>query len=110
MVSSPQLKFNDGFLCPNFAVFDRCHTNTDRHAAKPAHGMECRNEYRQDIGLPPNQDLVLDWLNRNNIAWRVYSDDLSFFALFLGCGSTSLQPTDSENLSTQPVDRFVVRR
>jgi phospholipase C len=33
-------------------------------------------------GLLPDQPLVLDWLNQNRIEWRVYSDDLSFFALF----------------------------
>jgi phospholipase C len=33
-------------------------------------------------GLPPDQPLVLDWLDRNKIDWRVYSDDLSFFVLF----------------------------
>ncbi len=34
-------------------------------------------------GLPPDQKpLILDWLKQNNIDWRVYSDDLSFFALF----------------------------
>src|ERR1700732_4205308 len=33
-------------------------------------------------GLPPDQPLVLDWLDRNKFDWRVYSDDLSFFVLF----------------------------
>ena len=33
-------------------------------------------------GLAPDQDLVLDWLDRNKVGWRVYSDDISFFALF----------------------------
>ena len=29
----------------------------------------------------PNQDLVYDWLTRNNIRWRVYHEDLPFFAM-----------------------------
>ena len=33
-------------------------------------------------GLAPDQRLVLDWLDENKISWRVYSDDISFFALF----------------------------
>jgi phospholipase C len=30
----------------------------------------------------PDQKLVFDWLDQNHISWRVYSDDISFFALF----------------------------
>jgi phospholipase C len=29
----------------------------------------------------PDQDMVFDWLDRNHISWRVYSDDISFLAL-----------------------------
>jgi phospholipase C len=32
-------------------------------------------------GLLDNQDLVYDWLNRNNVRWRVYHDKIPFFAL-----------------------------
>jgi phospholipase C len=31
----------------------------------------------------PNQELVYDWLNRNNIRWRVYHESLPFFAMML---------------------------
>lgn len=32
-------------------------------------------------GLLDNQDLVYDWLTRNNVRWRVYHDKIPFFAL-----------------------------
>src|SRR5947207_7231604 len=71
------------FLARNFAVFDRWFTPIPTDT-QPNRLMALNGETQTDrtAALPPNQDLVLDWLNRNRIDWRVYSDDLSFFALF----------------------------
>ena len=34
------------------------------------------------IGIIPHDELVLDWLERHHVSWRVYHSGLSFFLLF----------------------------
>ncbi len=71
------------FFAREFAVCDRWFASipTDTH---PNRLMSLSGETLIDRtgGLLPNQRLVLDWLDQNKVEWRVYSDDLSFFALF----------------------------
>lgn len=71
------------FLARQFVVCDRWFASipTDTH---PNRLMALNGTTGSDRtgGLPPDQPLVLDWLDRNKIDWRVYSDDLPFFALF----------------------------
>lgn len=71
------------FFAREFAVCDRWFASVpaDTH---PNRLMALSGETQIDRtgGLLPDQPLVLDWLNQNKIGWRVYSDDLSFFALF----------------------------
>jgi len=68
--------------------------------------MECRNEYRQDIGTSPTRSSS-GLAEQEQYRWRVYSDDLSFFALFPRLWLDILQPTDSENLlEPTQVDRL----
>jgi phospholipase C len=71
------------FFARNFGIFDRWFTPIPTDT-QPNRLMALNAETNTDktAGLPPDQDLVLDWLTRNNIDWRVYSDDLSFFTVF----------------------------
>lgn len=71
------------FFARNFAVCDRWFSPVPSDT-QPNRLMALSAETKTDktSGLAPNQDLVLDWLTRNNIDWRVYSDDLSFFVSF----------------------------
>jgi phospholipase C len=72
------------FFAREFAVCDRWFASlpADTH---PNRLMSLSGETLIDRTsglLPDEQPLLLDWLEKNKIEWRVYSDDLSFFALF----------------------------
>ncbi|MBV9339422.1 MAG: hypothetical protein JO159_00865 [Acidobacteria bacterium] len=71
------------FFARNFVVLDRWFTPVPSDSQPNrllAFGAETNTD--KTSGMPPDQDLVLDWLTRNNVDWRVYSDDLSFFVAF----------------------------
>lgn len=93
------------FLARQFATCDRwfCSIPTD---TQPNRLMAYNGETQTDrtSGLPPDQPLVLDWMNQNNIDWRVYSDDLSFFALFPRLWPTILNSDRFRNLSDLTAD------
>jgi phospholipase C len=74
------------FLADNYAVCDRW------FASLPAGTQPNRlmawsgTTYIDGNGfLPPHDPLVIDWLERNGVRWRVYTSGLSFFLLL---GST----------------------
>jgi phospholipase C len=71
------------FFARNFAVCDRwfspipADTQPNRLIALSGFTSTDRT-----ATLLPDQKLIFDWLDENHISWRVYSDDISFFALF----------------------------
>lgn len=72
------------FFARQFAVCDRwfssipCDTHPNRLMSLSGETLIDRTNGL----LPDNQPLLFSWLDANRIRWRVYSDDLSFFALF----------------------------
>lgn len=72
------------FFARHFAVCDRWFASVpaDTH---PNRLMSLSGETLIDRTgglLPDGQPLLFSWLDQHEIDWRVYSDDLSFFALF----------------------------
>jgi len=72
------------FFAKEFAVCDRWFASVpaDTH---PNRLMSLSGETLIDRTrglLPDDQPLLFTWLDQHKIDWRVYSDDLSFFALF----------------------------
>jgi len=70
------------FFAHQFATCDRWFSSIPTDT-QPNRLMLYNGETTTDktAGLPPDQPVVLDWMDKHNIDWRVYSDDLSFFAL-----------------------------
>jgi phospholipase C len=67
------------FLAKNFMVCDHwfCAIPTDTHPNR----MMALSGYTEIDGtssFEPDQYLVVDWAEANNVPWRVYSDDFSF--------------------------------
>lgn len=71
------------FFARQFCVCDRWFASIPTDT-QPNRLMALNGETLTDrtSGLPPDQPLVLGWLDQNKIDWRVYSDDISFFSLF----------------------------
>jgi phospholipase C len=70
------------FFARQFTTCDRWFSSIPTDT-QPNRLMAYNGETQTDrtSGLPPDQPVVLDWMDKNNIDWRVYSDDISFFAL-----------------------------
>lgn len=71
------------FFARQFGVCDRWFAPlpTDTHPNRLM-ALNGKTVIDRTSGLLPEQPVVLDWLDQNKVEWRVYSDDISFFALF----------------------------
>ncbi len=80
--SAKEVPMHD-FFARHFAICDRWFspipTDTQPNRLMSLSGCTLTDT---TAGMPPVGDTVIDWLERNKIQWRVYSDDISFFALF----------------------------
>jgi phospholipase C len=70
------------FFAQNFAICDHWFSALPA-GTQPNRLMAMSGFSDIDVNhhLLPNQDLVYDWLTRNGIRWRVYHEDLPFFAM-----------------------------
>jgi len=74
------------FLARNFRVCDRWHcclpTSTQPNRTMAFCGSSEIFDTSSGARLIPCEDILLDWLDRAGVRWRVYHDGLSFFALY----------------------------
>ena len=74
------------FLARNFCVCDRWHcplpTSTQPNRTMAFCGSSQIFDTSSGARLIPCDDILLDWLDRAGVRWRVYHDGLSFFALY----------------------------
>jgi len=76
-----QAPTND-FFAKNFCICDRWFCSLPA-GTQPNRLMSMSGFSLIDVNQTPlpAQELVYDWLNRNNITWRVYHQEIPFFAL-----------------------------
>lgn len=74
------------FLAQNFLVCDKWHcplpTSTQPNRTMAFCGASEIYDTSSSARLIPCEDIILDWLERAQVRWRVYHDGLSFFALY----------------------------
>lgn len=72
------------FFAENFAICDHWFSALPA-GTQPNRLMAMSGFSKIDVNqVPlPDQDLVYDWLTRNGIRWRVYHQDMPFFAMML---------------------------
>jgi phospholipase C len=72
------------FFAQNFAICDHWFSALPA-GTQPNRLMAMSGSSNIDVNqVPlPDQDLVYDWLTRNRIRWRVYHEDMPFFAMML---------------------------
>jgi|PersoiStandDraft_1058852.scaffolds.fasta_scaffold04176_2 phospholipase C len=70
------------FLAEHFAICDHWFASLPA-GTQPNRLMAMSGYTTIDVNqVPlPHQDLVYDWLTRNGVSWRVYHEDLPFFAM-----------------------------
>jgi phospholipase C len=74
------------FLAQQFAVCDRWHSSLPT-STQPNRTMAfCGSSHIFNTSSGPRvistDEVLFDWLGKNNVRWRVYHDGLSFFALY----------------------------
>jgi phospholipase C len=79
--AAAQAPTND-FFARNFAICDRWFCSLPA-GTQPNRLMSMSGFSLIDVNQTPlpGQEVVYDWLNRNNISWRVYHQELPFFSL-----------------------------
>ncbi|HET7086958.1 MAG TPA: alkaline phosphatase family protein [Rhizomicrobium sp.] len=72
------------FFAENYAICDRWFSALPA-GTQPNRLMAMSGFTKIDVNqVPlPDQELVYDWLTRNNIRWRVYHEDMPFFSMML---------------------------
>jgi phospholipase C len=82
-VMTPPLLPVTSFLADEYVVCDRWHaplpTSTHPNRLMALSGYSLLD--KTPGGLLPDQDVLLDWLDRHDVRWRVYSAGLSLFML-----------------------------
>jgi len=74
------------FLARSFCTCDRWHsplpTSTQPNRTMAWCGASKIHDTSSGLRLIDTDDIILDWLERNHLRWRVYHDGLPFFALY----------------------------
>jgi phospholipase C len=90
------------FFAREFAICDHWFSSLPA-GTQPNRLMAMSGTTRIDVNqVPlPKQELIYDWLTKNKVSWRVYHEELPFYAMMPSC-----IPTILESGNFRPFDQF----